>query len=111
MDRLADPTEHLPNSYVSRRSTEPQAPSDWTKPTGALGELTDEAHARAATLRPSIDALRRRAELTDAGPSLAKALRGREVAVIAEVKRSSPSYGLINPGIDVEQQVRAYESG
>src|SRR5439155_25305989 len=36
---------------------------------------------------------------------------GREVAVIAEVKRSSPSYGLINPGIDVEQQVRAYESG
>jgi indole-3-glycerol phosphate synthase len=33
------------------------------------------------------------------------------VSVIAEVKRSSPSKGAINPGLDVGQQVRAYEAG
>jgi indole-3-glycerol phosphate synthase len=31
--------------------------------------------------------------------------------VIAEVKRSSPSKGAINIGMDVEQQLRAYEAG
>jgi indole-3-glycerol phosphate synthase len=38
-------------------------------------------------------------------------LRSRSVAVIAEVKRSSPSKGVINSGIDVESQLRAYERG
>lgn len=33
------------------------------------------------------------------------------MAVIAEVKRSSPSKGVINSALDVEQQVRAYERG
>jgi indole-3-glycerol phosphate synthase len=33
------------------------------------------------------------------------------VAIIAEVKRSSPSKGAINPGLDVEKQVREYEKG
>lgn len=101
----------MPNSYVSRRSTEAQALPDWTKPSGTLGELTDEAHARAATLSRSIDELRRRAEGATAAPSFAAALRGRDVAIIAEVKRSSPSKGVINPSLDVEQQVRAYEGG
>lgn len=110
-DRRADPTEHLPNSYVSRRSTEAQAFSDWTKPAGALGELTDEAFARAATLRPSLDDLQRRAIETNPRPSFADALRNRNVAIIAELKRSSPSKGVINPAIDVQQQVRAYEKG
>ena len=110
MDRPADPTEHLPNSYVSRRSTEAQALSGWVKPAGTLGELTDEAHVRAATLRPSLDDLRRRARSAEA-PSFRSALRGSTVSVIAEVKRSSPSKGVINSGIDVGQQVRAYESG
>jgi indole-3-glycerol phosphate synthase len=111
MDRPADPTEHLPNSYVSRRSTEPQALSGWTKPAGTLGELTDEAHARAATLRVSLDDLRHRAMAAEAAPSFKSALRDSTVSVIAEVKRSSPSKGVINAGIDVEHQVRAYEAG
>jgi len=110
-DRRADPTEHLPNSYVSRRSTEAQAFSAWTKPSGTLGELTDEAAARAATLRPSLAELRRRAESAEPAPSFADALRKSEVAVIAEVKRSSPSKGAINPTLDVAEQVRAYEAG
>ena len=33
-----------------------------------------------------------------------------DVAVIAEVKRSSPSKGAINPDLDLVRQVRAYES-
>ena len=111
MDRRADPTEHLPNSYVSRRSTEAQAFSDWTKPTGTLGELTDEAALRAATLRSSVDELRQRAKSAAKPPSFSRALRRANVAVIAEVKRSSPSKGVINSGIDVAQQAAAYERG
>jgi indole-3-glycerol phosphate synthase len=101
----------LPNSYVSRRSTEAQAFSAWTRPSGTLGELTDEAATRAATLRGSSAELRRRAEAAETPPSFAAALRKSQVAIIAEVKRSSPSRGVINATLDVGQQVRAYESG
>jgi indole-3-glycerol phosphate synthase len=101
----------LPNSYVSRRSTEAQAPSDWTPPGGTLGELTDEARARAATLTPRTAELTRAAERIGQPPRFASALRGANVSIIAEVKRSSPSKGAINPGLDLEKQVRAYEKG
>ena len=111
MDRRADPTEHLPNSYVSRRSTEAQAFSNWTKPTGTLGELTDEAHARAATLAASVAELRRRANAAKMPPSFARALRKANVALIAEVKRASPSKGVINSALDVGKQARTYEDG
>jgi indole-3-glycerol phosphate synthase len=39
------------------------------------------------------------------------ALRGTDVSIIAEVKRSSPSKGQINPGLDLDEWVRAYEKG
>ncbi|HEV7388672.1 MAG TPA: indole-3-glycerol phosphate synthase TrpC [Gemmatimonadaceae bacterium] len=73
--------------------------------------MTDEAATRAATLRGSSAELRRRAEAAEAPPSFAAALRKSRVAIIAEVKRSSPSRGVINATLDVGQQVRAYESG
>ena len=111
MDWRADPTEHLPNSYVSRRSTEAQAFSVWQEPTGVLRELTDEAAARAATLRASTDALRRQAASVPAQPGFAAALKRDDVAVIAEVKRSSPSKGVINAGIDIGAQVVDYTRG
>jgi len=111
MDRRADPTEHLPNSYVSRRSTEAQAFSAWKEPTGVLRELTDEAAARAATLRSSMDALRRQAEAAPGQPGFAAALKRENVSVISEVKRSSPSKGVINAGIDVAAQVADYTRG
>jgi indole-3-glycerol phosphate synthase len=38
-------------------------------------------------------------------------LRGHDVKIIAELKRSSPSKGVINSEIDVERQVKAYERG
>jgi indole-3-glycerol phosphate synthase len=44
-------------------------------------------------------------------PSFRDALKGERVALIAEVKRSSPSKGAINPGLDLARQVRAYEEG
>jgi indole-3-glycerol phosphate synthase len=101
----------LPNSYVSRTSTEAQAFSAWSPPTGTLGELTREARQRANALVSKKAALRRAADRAGPRPSLAAALRGDRVSVIAEVKRSSPSKGVINPGIDVEQQVAAYAAG
>src|SRR3954464_10368406 len=109
MDRPAGPTEHLPNSYVSRRSTEAQALSAWTPPRGTLGELTDEAQRRVATLRSSAAELERRATDAPTPPSFADALRRKDVAVIAEVKRSSPSKGVINAAIEVAAQLDAYQ--
>jgi indole-3-glycerol phosphate synthase len=111
MDRSVDPTEHLPKFYVSRRSPEAQAFSVWIPPAGTLGELTDEARARAATLGGRTDELRRLALGAPAVPSFRDALQGAEVGVIAEVKRSSPSKGAINPGLDLASQVQAYQSG
>jgi indole-3-glycerol phosphate synthase len=111
MDRSADPTEHLPNSYVSRRSTEAQALSVWTPATGTLGELTDEAQVRAATLRPRFSELLRLAERVATPPGFAAALRARDVGIIAEIKRSSPSRGVINPSIRVDGQAIAYQRG
>jgi indole-3-glycerol phosphate synthase len=110
-DPSTDPTEHLPNSYVSRRSTEAQALSPWTPPTGTLGELTKEAARRAAILAPRAAELARSIEKLAAPPRFADALRLVNVAVIAEVKRSSPSKGAINPGMNVGRQLRAYEGG
>ena len=44
-------------------------------------------------------------------PRFGAALRRPNVAIVAEVKRSSPSKGVINSGLDLERQVRAYEKG
>jgi indole-3-glycerol phosphate synthase len=73
--------------------------------------LTDEARARAATLAGRTDELRRLALAAPAVPSFRDSLQGKDVGVIAEVKRYSPSKGAINPGLDLTSQVRAYASG
>ena len=44
-------------------------------------------------------------------PGFAAALRGDDVKIVAEVKRSSPSRGAINSELDVAKQVAAYEAG
>jgi indole-3-glycerol phosphate synthase len=76
-----------------------------------LGSLTDEAQRRAATLNARAAELRRLAGAQSAVPNFGTALRRAQVAVIAEVKRSSPSKGAINPSLSVEDQVAAYERG
>lgn len=73
--------------------------------------MTDEARARAATLAPRAAELSRAIERSSRPPGFAQALRRAHIAIIAEVKRSSPSKGEINTGLDLEQRVRAYERG
>ena len=84
----------------------------WSPPTGTLGRIVQETESR-------VEALRRVArEIADAARaskspkhSLARALRRDRVAVIAEVKRKSPSKGVINAGISAVDQARAYAAG
>jgi indole-3-glycerol phosphate synthase len=54
-----------------------------------------------------------RAQARDVAPGLpfAAALRRHDIAVIAEVKRRSPSKGVINATIDAASQARAYGRG
>jgi indole-3-glycerol phosphate synthase len=88
-----------------------QANRSWTPPTGPLGRLSAASVARAETLLSRQADLVSRAKDADPAPGFADALLRRDVAVIAEVKRRSPSKGLINAGIDAATQARSYELG
>jgi indole-3-glycerol phosphate synthase len=84
----------------------------WSPPTGTLGRIVQETEGR-------VEALRRMASgIADAAHaakrpaySLATSLRREHVAVIAEVKRKSPSKGVINAAISAVDQARAYANG
>ncbi|MEO7041239.1 MAG: indole-3-glycerol-phosphate synthase [Gemmatimonadaceae bacterium] len=80
----------------------------WTPPSGTLGGLVAAAYARAAS--QGSEAQQWNAKATDAAspPSFRAALAGSTVAVIAEVKRRSPSKGVINPEIQAGGQARLY---
>lgn len=88
-----------------------QASPVWTPPTGTLGQIVGEAHVRVESLRQREDELERLATQAATAPGFAAALHGAHVAVIAEVKRRSPSKGWINPGITAADQASAYERG
>jgi indole-3-glycerol phosphate synthase len=88
-----------------------QAFSRWSPPEGTLGTIAREAESRAAVLERQRAELERRATDTPAGPSLASALRTSSVAVLAEVKRRSPSKGSIGEWLDAPAQARAYSNG
>lgn len=85
----------------------------WAPPTGALGGLVQQAHARAAGLAAREAELERKVDLSGSRPkrSLVTALRRSDVAVLAEVKRRSPSKGWIRAALDAPDQARAYERG
>lgn len=83
----------------------------WTSPSGTLGTLVEGAKRRAETLLPQARELEERAAAAPSAPSFARALRRSNVAVIAEVKRRSPSKGDINPGIGAADQADAYSTG
>lgn len=75
-----------------------------------MGRIVQDASARAAALAG------REAELQAAARSAAPppwrpALRGASVAIIAEVKRRSPSKGTINASLSAREQAAAYERG
>ncbi|MHB1224638.1 MAG: indole-3-glycerol phosphate synthase TrpC [Gemmatimonadaceae bacterium] len=85
-----------------------QALSSWIPPEGVLGALVADARERAAALEAEAPSVRRRAAAAAGRPSLRAALGGDRVAVIAELKRRSPSKGDINPGLPLEERARAY---
>lgn len=43
--------------------------------------------------------------------AILKSVRGKKTAIIAEVKKGSPSMGIISPNLDVAKTVQMYESG
>ena len=73
--------------------------------------LTAAARLRAAELAREEGALEAALATAEQPPSLRSALDRGTVAVIAEVKRSSPSKGTINPSLDAASQGKAYERG
>lgn len=108
-----------PNSrrknYVIRRMPETQAFSvhapQWKPPSGALGGLVTRARARAHAEQKDESAWHARALSAPAATSLAAALRGDTVSVIAEVKRKSPSRGSIKLELDAGARALAYAEG
>ena len=83
----------------------------WAPPTGVLGELTAAAHRRAGALAGARGRLEREAAAAGPVPDFAAALRGPRVAVVAEVKRRSPSKGDIAPALSASAQAAAYAAG
>ncbi|HYN81054.1 MAG TPA: indole-3-glycerol phosphate synthase TrpC [Gemmatimonadaceae bacterium] len=101
----------MPNSKDSRTTPETQGKTLWAPPKGALGALIKAATDRAAALERRTSELEAEALAMPRAPSLFSALRASHVAVIAEIKRASPSLGGIRPGLDAEAQARAYRRG
>lgn len=88
-----------------------QASRVWSPPSGTLGGLVAAAHERAERLAASRAELSAAARAAASAPSLRQALRRDTVAVLAEVKRRSPSKGWINPDLGAADQAAAYEQG
>jgi indole-3-glycerol phosphate synthase len=82
--------------------------STWFFPTGPLGELTAAAELRARALSARAGDLEHAARSAGPVPSFAAALLGRSVAVIAELKRRSPSKGTINEALDIRARAAEY---
>lgn len=78
-----------------------------------LDELVDGARARVAEARSKVtdDALEQRVASVEPPRSFADVLRGDEVRVIAEVKRATPSAGLLDGSLDVGTLTKAYAAG
>lgn len=73
--------------------------------------LVGAAHQRATALLADEAALVDASERQPAPPGFRAALDRESVAVIAEVKRKSPSKGMINAGIGAASQALAYQRG
>ena len=91
-----------------------QVARPWNPPAGPLGRLSSASAVRAARARASIPFDEQLAAALSTPPTadILAALSARDdVAVIAELKRASPSKGAINSALDASEQVRAYADG
>lgn len=76
-----------------------------------LEEILASADRRAALSARDIDRFVKEADVAGDVRSLRSALSGDGLAIIAEIKRRSPSAGLIAQDMDPVMQARAYERG
>jgi indole-3-glycerol phosphate synthase len=76
-----------------------------------LGAILLDAERRAAAARSRYDDHRAKAESAAPARGFAAALRSARPTVIAEVKRRSPSKGVLAPGLDAPAQARRYAAG
>ena len=90
---------------------EAQAPIANRVLTGPLGELTAASRLRARESEETRASLEAQLPTAPRPLPFADALRGLHVRVIAELKRRSPSKGVINDGIRAEVRAKEYESG
>jgi indole-3-glycerol phosphate synthase len=93
-------TEQTPN-YSTRKPPEGQV-------LVALDRILDAARSRAAGLRSQRAALERGVASAAQPPDFEAALRGGSVAIIAEIKRRSPSAGTINPTLNARALAGTY---
>ena len=80
---------------------------------GSLGRLVEAARKRVSLeLRPLRSQLQAAAERAAQGPAFAPALKaGTSVQIIAELKRRSPSQGMLRHDLDVGRRAREYADG
>ena len=85
-----------------------QAATIWTEPGGTLGILVREARGRAAALADRRAHLEAAAAGAPTRPPFAAALAGGSLALIAEIKRRSPSKGTLNAALSLSERATAY---
>ncbi len=73
-----------------------------------LRRIVAVKHEELAQLQPQAASLRREAETADAPRGFARALLGRQPAVIAEVKKASPSKGVLRDPFEPAAIARSY---
>jgi indole-3-glycerol phosphate synthase len=79
---------------------------------GILAEIVQHKHQELAELRPLAAALERQAwDSVSQHRAFAAALRDTQPAIIAEIKKASPSKGLLQPNFDPPKIAQAYERG
>ncbi|MEP6763866.1 MAG: indole-3-glycerol phosphate synthase TrpC [Gemmatimonadaceae bacterium] len=83
----------------------------WLPPTGTLGLLTKSAEARANAVASTLPELRAKAMDRAVALPFAVNLRGDSIRLITEIKRSSPSKGVIASGLNAVDQARLYVAG